>query len=151
MAKGPICTGRQVEVIVGHYIAACISNRSGLSVPRAIYNFIRDCYCMPTRVWPSVRYECISMSNIVMHLRANWSRPWSDIATCSDASPNGIGVGERVASVTQIASIGRWNEKWRFKRLDPHEWCPRSRALGECPGDHVATYGNSSPRFASTR
>jgi hypothetical protein len=93
LAKGPTCTGRQVEVIVGHYIAACISNRSGLSVPRAIYNFIRDCYCKPTRLWPSVRYECIIMSNIVMHLRANWSRPWSDIVTCSDASPNGSGSG----------------------------------------------------------
>jgi hypothetical protein len=33
LAKGPICTGRQVEVIVGHYIAACISNRAGLSPP----------------------------------------------------------------------------------------------------------------------
>lgn len=30
----------------------------------------------------------------------------------------------------QVQSIGRWQEKWRFRHLDPSEWRPRQRASG---------------------
>ena len=120
LATGPIVTGRQVEILLGHFIAACVSKQAGLSVPRACCSFTRDAYCLPTRLWPTVRYECFIMSHLAMHLRSNWSRPWSNTAMCSDASPRGVGVGERTAAPETIASIARWNEKNGGLSVSPH-------------------------------
>ncbi|CAK0798773.1 unnamed protein product, partial [Prorocentrum cordatum] len=44
LASGPIVTGRQVEVAAGHCVAAALVNRAGTSVPRALYDFVRDRY-----------------------------------------------------------------------------------------------------------
>ena len=86
------------------------------------------------------------MSHLAMHLRSNWSRSWSNTATCSEASPQGIGVGERTAAPETIASIVRWNEKWRFKHLEAHEWQPSARALQESPeiSDPATIFPNRS-------
>lgn len=54
----PFVSGRQVEIVVGHVVAACLYRRAGLSVPRALYSFISDSYYFPQRLWASAAYEC---------------------------------------------------------------------------------------------
>ena len=57
-------------------------------------------------------------------------RPWSEKVFCSDASPEGFGVCQTELPLEQVQSIGRWQETWRFRHLDPSEWRPRQRASG---------------------
>ena len=41
---------------------------------------------------------------------------------------------ERRLETSAIQDIGRWSERWRYKRLPPSEWGPRRRALGPSLG-----------------
>ena len=50
-SRGPVVTGRQIEKILGHYIADGMHTRESLSVPRALYDCIRAAYGVPTRLW----------------------------------------------------------------------------------------------------
>lgn len=58
LASGPRVTGRHVEVIIGHYVAASLYNRVGLCVMRSLYNFVRDQHVLSAPLWRSCRYEC---------------------------------------------------------------------------------------------
>ncbi|CAK0796211.1 unnamed protein product, partial [Prorocentrum cordatum] len=127
LASGPTVTGRQVEVIVGHYVALTSFNRLGLSVMRSLYDFIRDKYVMPTRLWASCRYEAWVMADVSLLLSARLDRPWSPVVTASDAANRGMAVCEAVFPVSAVASVGRWRERWRYRRLNPDEWAPRFR------------------------
>ena len=123
MGDGPAVTGRQVEVIIGHYVAACMYCCAGLAVMRSVYDFIRDRYVWPTRLWPSVRYECEIMAGLCILLRSDLARPWLPLMYCSDASTTGYGVAEKAlpadaAAETHAAAIyvlelkhgiGLWN------------------------------------------
>eukprot|EP00972_Heterocapsa_arctica_P041483 6116623-Heterocapsa_arctica.AAC.1 len=53
LESGPIVTGQQVEVLVGHFVAACMYKRAGLAVMRSLYTLISDKYLTPTRLWAS--------------------------------------------------------------------------------------------------
>ncbi len=70
-------SGRQVEVLVWHFIQHGLYARSALSVFRATYDFIRDCYWTPARPWARVRYELRLAVSIRPLLGADMSRPWS--------------------------------------------------------------------------
>ncbi|CAK0818286.1 unnamed protein product, partial [Prorocentrum cordatum] len=127
LASGPTVTGRQVEVIVGHYVALTSFNRLGLSVMRSLCDFIRDKYVMPTRLWASCRYEAWVMADVSLLLSARLDRPWSPVVTASDAANRGMAVCEAIFPVSAVASVGRWRERWRYRRLNPDEWAPRFR------------------------
>eukprot|EP00972_Heterocapsa_arctica_P098810 14579723-Heterocapsa_arctica.AAC.1 len=85
-------TGQQVEVLVGHFAAACMYKRAGLAVMRSLRTFISDKYFTPTRLWASCRYECCIMYCLCVHLRTSLDLPWSQFVYASDASGAGIGV-----------------------------------------------------------
>ena len=47
--------------------------------------------------------------------------------------------------------MGRWSERWRFKRLPPTEWAPRRRALGLDPlSDHRTVVQDESFELVET-
>ena len=51
LSRGPVVTGRQIEKILGHYIADGMHRRESLSVPRALYDLIRAaCFCANSAV-----------------------------------------------------------------------------------------------------
>ncbi|CAK0832385.1 unnamed protein product, partial [Prorocentrum cordatum] len=127
LASGPTVTGRQVEVIVGHYVALTSFNRLGLSVMRSLCDFIRDKYVVPTRLWASCRYEAWVMADVSLLLSARLDRPWSLVVTASDAANRGMAVCEAIFPVSAVASVGRWRGRWRYRRLNPDEWAPRFR------------------------
>jgi len=130
LARGPVVTGQQVEVFVGHYVSACNWCRDGMPVMRSLYTFIQECYLLPTQLWASARYEAWIMSCLVPLLFSDLTREWSPVVTVGDASPYGLGVCERTLDVDVVRELGSWKERWRFKRLDPLEWAPRKKGPG---------------------
>eukprot|EP00972_Heterocapsa_arctica_P092144 13590470-Heterocapsa_arctica.AAC.1 len=104
LASGPTVTGRQVEVLLGHYVATSLCNRSGLAVMRAVYNFIRDNYVLPTPFWASCCYECWIMSSIKMILSADLTRPWSSTVSATNASLSGMGVCQAAAPLDDVSA-----------------------------------------------
>lgn len=76
------------------------------------------------------------MQGVHWHFASSFSdmrREWAGVATCTDASPSGYGVCEQKVSPEQARSLGRWQERWRFRRLPPSEWKPRERWTGRDP------------------
>eukprot|EP00972_Heterocapsa_arctica_P019184 2830617-Heterocapsa_arctica.AAC.1 len=71
------------------------------------------------------------MSSITMILSAELTRPWSSTVSATDASLSGMGVCQAAAPLNDVRAAGVWQEKWRYRRLDPSEWAPRKRALGK--------------------
>ena len=136
----PLVSGKQLEVIIGHYTYVALLNRSALSVLRQCYDYIRARYHVPSRLWTGVRKEIKVMIGLVPLLSVNCLMPWLGVAHCSDASPHGYAVHECELPLSTIQMVGRWNERWRF------HWDagsnPRARALGEkavdiVPGMHA--------------
>ncbi|CAL1136372.1 unnamed protein product [Cladocopium goreaui] len=50
---------------------------------------------------------------------------------CAQLRNVGFGVHEEIGNfpIEDVESVGSWNERWRFKRLDPEHWRPRERSL----------------------
>ncbi|CAL1160112.1 unnamed protein product, partial [Cladocopium goreaui] len=63
----------------------------------------------------------------------------------------GYGICERQLGCEAVGQLGRWNERWRFRRLPPEEWAPRRRAMGLDPIADVETVlGGRSARVLSS-
>ena len=107
--------------------------RQALSVPRAIYTFISDCYGVFRVPWPSVLRELWIVRGILPLLHCSISGKVSTDIIAHDASSNGWGIVRGKASVGQVSEWSRWNENWRFKRLSPSEWAPRRRVFTQYP------------------
>eukprot|EP00971_Amphidinium_carterae_P343618 6483478-Amphidinium_carterae.1 len=105
-------SGRQLEVLVGRFIAASLFNRAGLSVLRAVYVFIKKHYMVSVKLWPSVVHELNIMAEIVVLLFSEFLRPWSSLLGATDASTEACGVCVASGDSKVIASAGRGNEKW---------------------------------------
>ena len=76
-----------------------------------------------------MRYELRTAAGILPLLQTNLRRPWSPEIVCTDASPSGWGVCRAPIKASRAAEMGSWNDRWRYRRLDPDEWAPRRRAL----------------------
>jgi hypothetical protein len=133
LAGGPFVTGSQVEVLIGHYVHEALYCRGALSVFRAMYTFVSESYHTKTKLWWSCRLECMAAVGIIPLLGANIGRPWSPRVVATDASPRGWGICSAVMDPKLVHQDGRWNERWRYRRLLPHEWAPRRRVLGHDP------------------
>ena len=115
--------------MLGHFVFAGLAKRCILSIMRAVYSFVSQSYLIRQTAWPSVCYECWLMACMLPLACAELSLPWASEVTATDASTNGSGVCSRDACPKQIQNIAKWSERWRFKRLDPDEWKPRSRTV----------------------
>ena len=67
------------------------------------------------------------MARLLSLMESDLGAPWSQQVGCTDASMQGIGVCVATMPVDEVAEVARWNERWRFARLDPSEWQPRLR------------------------
>eukprot|EP00959_Pyramimonas_sp_CCMP1952_P395418 8285379-Pyramimonas_sp.AAC.1 len=83
-----------------------------MSVPRALYDFIRDRYMRPCRLWRSCRYEAWIFSAVAVLLGSQLDRPLSSTVTAADASTTGFGVCEKKLDTSEVSELGRWHEKW---------------------------------------
>ena len=117
-----------VQRLLGHAMVACVINRSGMSVFRRLYDFVHS-GSRSRRLHRHERRECLFFSGILPLLTANLRREWSSTLPSTDASPEGWGICERELSSAAIQKLGKWQERWRFRRLAPSEWKPRERAF----------------------
>ena len=121
-----------VQKLLGHAMFFSTINRGGMSVFRRSYDFVEHCK-VPRRLTSQERQECLVFAGLIPLLFADLRKQWSNTLFCTDASPDGYGVCCREVERSTAESLGRWNERWRFKRLGPEEWAPRRRALGRDP------------------
>eukprot|EP00435_Cladocopium_sp_Y103_P062452 s598_g24.t1 len=118
-----------VQRLLGHAMTLCVLNRSGMSVFRALYDFVEK-KPNPRYLNNTERQEVINFIGLVPLLVSDMRRPWSTTVTASDASPEGYGICQSEVTEEEAYNLGKWNERWRFRRLPPGEWKPRQRALG---------------------
>ena len=126
-------SGRTVQKLLGHAMFICVLNRAGMSVFRSLYDFVQrniDDLDRLRMLNHREVLECKIFVGLVPLLFASLRRQWSTTVICSDASPQGFGICEREADIKSVRNLGRWHERWRFKRLEPSEWNPRRRAMG---------------------
>ena len=99
-----------------------------------------DGHELPIKERPCIRYEYSIISAFLFFLESDLCRSWSSEITCSDSCPSGFGACKRHASKVAIREAGLCREKLRFQRLDPWEWAPWDRALGNFDEDHYLRY-----------
>ena len=114
------CTGRALEVVVGHLTFVGLMNRRSLSVLHACYRFIQACYYSVSDLWDSVVAELSCFKGLLMLLTQDWWRPWNTVVSSSDSSLTGYGVCQSTWPVEVVAEVGRQRERQRFKRTGPH-------------------------------
>ena len=124
-----VVSGKLVQQLIGHSVVIFVLNRCGMCTFRHLYDFVQS-GCAPRRLRPGEREEVKNFIGLVPLLVGNIRLEWSDTVTCTDASPIGYGICERRMDTQEIRSMGRWQERWRFKHLDPAHWKPRDRAQG---------------------
>ena len=117
-----------IQRLLGHAMTVCVLCRPGMSVFRTLYDYSCKGF-PPQKLWPSAIRECHNFIGILPLLVGNLRRPWATRVFCSDASPAGYGLLEGNFPIEDVESVGSWNERWRFKRLDPEHWRPRERSL----------------------
>ena len=118
--------------LLGHAMVALVLNRAGISVFRSMYDFAGQDF-VRKMLWRSAKRECKIFIGILPLLVGDMRKEWNEVVTCSDASPDGYGICETAMDCDQVQSIGKWHERWRYKRTPPEEWKPRDRALNFDP------------------
>ena len=118
--------------LLGHAMTICTLNRLGTSVFRALYDFV-EAAPKPRMLNGKERQEVLNFVGLVPLLVGELRRPWSTTITCTDASPQGFGVCQRSLDKDQVHNLGMWQDRWRFRHLDPSEWQPRMRSQGLDP------------------
>ncbi|CAE7247208.1 unnamed protein product [Symbiodinium sp. CCMP2592] len=124
-----VCTGRTLQLILGHCTWALMGRRQGLALLRASYAFVHQNLSCASRLWESVRKELQWIAALLPLFRFKINTGWSSDVVASDSSPWGVGVCHRQLDVGQVRSIGSCSERWRFKFEDALQ--ARERALQE--------------------
>ncbi|CAK9009278.1 Protein kinase domain-containing protein [Durusdinium trenchii] len=114
------CTGKVLEIVIGHCTYCGLMNRCLLSTFHASYKFIRNSYYEAAPLWNSVKAELRAFSGLMALLVADWSRPWNSVVTVSDASEEGFGVCAAAWEPQVAAEVGRVSERDRFRRAGGH-------------------------------
>lgn len=86
------CTGRELEVLMGHWTWACLVRRPSLSVFSSVYHFIRSAGPVRFVIWNSVRRELHAAMGLVPLLTASLDAAPQRFVVASDASTVGLGV-----------------------------------------------------------
>ena len=131
VAHGAPITGETLKKIVGHVVFASLFRRPLLSVLRATYSFIRDSRVEKVSAWPPLRYEMWMAASLLPLASANLFANWFPRVACIDAAPNGMGGCFKTLAPEWCEEVGKWEERWRYRRLNPAEWCPRRPSLRE--------------------
>lgn len=122
-------SGKLVQQLLGHAVVVSVLNRAGMSIFRHLYDFVHDAV-HPRQLRPSERREVEIFIGLVPLLHGDLRKHWSPKVFCTDASPFGYGVVSKDFSIADVQEIGRWQERWRYKCLDPSKWKPRERIAG---------------------
>lgn len=114
------CTGRTLEVVIGHCTFAGLLNRASLSIFCSVYPFMKKHYREVSALWPSVKNELLAFSGVIFMLCQDWWRHWNPVVSSSDSSLTGYGICQAVWPSQKVAEVGRRLERSRFKRTSGH-------------------------------
>ena len=123
-----VCSGRQLEKIVGHANFLSLGRREALSIFGETYTFIQRHYHHSSRIWRSVRKELSIFIGIAPLIWRDLSAPWDNTVTSVDASDWGMGATTTVFDPDEVAELGKFSERWRFDYK--HLSKPREHSFG---------------------
>eukprot|EP00438_Fugacium_kawagutii_P025119 Skav230792 [mRNA] locus=scaffold312:103074:108500:+ [translate_table: standard] len=132
--------------LLGHAMTICTLNRSGMSIFRALYDYV-EAAPKPRMFNKKERREVLNFVGLVPLLVCEMRRPWHTDVTCTDASPSGFGICQTTLDKQSVQEMGKWQDRWRFRHLDPAEWRPRMRTQGLDPIRDAATSCVSSKKY----
>ena len=114
------CSGKVLEIIIGHATFCGLACRLVLSVFHTSYKFIEKNYETVCPLWNSVKDELRAFAGLMVFLESDWKRGWNTLVTSSDASEKGFGVCTSHWTSQQVVTAGRVPEKSRFRRTESH-------------------------------
>eukprot|EP00971_Amphidinium_carterae_P330890 6464160-Amphidinium_carterae.1 len=114
-SEGFSCTSRQMQVLMGHVTFACLLRRELLCIFSSVYSYIQAGYEEPVNLWPSVVREFTLFRSLLFFVQSDLRRGWGEKVLVSDACESGHASLKSVWSVSDVAHIGRWQERWRYK------------------------------------
>ena len=134
-------SSKLVQRVLGHSMVVLALNRSGMGVFRSAYDFAAKDF-KRKELWMSAKREFEIFSGLLPMLVSDLRLPWSQVVTVTDASPEGFGICQKEFDEAAVEHVGRWQERWRYKRTPIDEWAPRRRALGDPLIDPVTAARN---------
>ncbi|CAE7708857.1 AMY1.1 [Symbiodinium sp. CCMP2592] len=132
LSRRPRVSAKAVQKLLGHAVHFMMVRRELLSTMRGLYDFVQRVGEGKHRLWSNAAREARWISNLLRVCSTDLTRPWSERVSASDASLSGIAVCLRSASLSQVSSIGKTRENWRFKGVSPES---RPRMVLQQPGD----------------
>ena len=132
-------TGREVERYVGHLIDHIMLKRELLSILRTLYDFVRDCYHVRARLWPSAAREVAQCRGLLPLMSANLRLQWCPTVCAYDACLSGMASCQTTLSSDLVKRIGSVSERWRYRM--PSAISARRSALGSGAGVDRASGG----------
>ncbi|CAK0898069.1 unnamed protein product, partial [Prorocentrum cordatum] len=139
LEQRPRVTGREVERYVGHLIDHLMMKRELLSILRSLYDFVRECYHVRARLWPSAAREVEQCRRLLPLMSANLRLQWSPTVFAYDACLTGMATCQTTLSSDLVKRIGSVSERWRYRM--PSAISARRSALGVRSGGYEASEG----------
>ena len=115
------CSGRLLEIILGHFTFVGLLYREFLSCFQACYAFCRKHYRDEVVMWPQVRRELFWASSLLPLVRRDLATPWSARVYATDASFWGRGVAAVDKPIDEVKKVGQVNDRWKFNRSEEDE------------------------------
>lgn len=115
------CSGRLLEIILGHFTFVGLLCREFLSCFQACYAFCRKHYHDEVVMWPQVRRELFWASSLLPLVRRDLATPWSARVYATDASFWGRGVAAVDKPVDEVKKVGQVNDRWKFNKSEEDE------------------------------
>ena len=111
------CSGDGLRVLLGHLCHHFGLRPTGLSCMQDVYRFAYEnlgtVKALPRAVWDEL-WICRSL---VLFVDVDLSRGFHKWIFCSDSSGDGYALHESPAAPAEVAGLGRWKERWRFREV----------------------------------
>ena len=129
ICRGVKLSGQELQVVIGHVTVRSLLHRGLMGIIRYAYAFIEKNYTRRTRVWGSVLQELYHFRHLMVLGFGNFKQAWSDTIFCTDACLSGYAVMSSVQGSDTARTLGRHDERWRFRLGSGKHLAPRRQAL----------------------
>ena len=109
------CSGKILEVLIGHLTYCFLVRRPLLSIFNAVCKFIQAYPSSTAMMWESVRDELFVAKSLLFLAVGDWTPQWSSTVYCADACESGYGVCTTFLDRAEVAKIGRLPERSRYR------------------------------------
>lgn len=106
-------SGKQLEILFGHFTQVSMLRRPALSVFAAGCKFVRAFYAGFSHMWESAWSEIRNFVGLLPMIVSDWDMEWHTTAVAYDSCPEGRGT---VSTLKEMESVGGVSERARFSR-----------------------------------